>query len=134
MPDSIEQYAHRMLQTIAGSPIVAASTVLLDKRTARSGLIRGDLTMLDGSRLYFRELVDTGSIAARQMYSYHYQSETGTLIFRYDDTPHHRHPSGFPHHKHADTEKNVIAATPPDLAQILREVESTVDFGPGVSA
>jgi len=134
MPDSIEQYAHRMLQTIAGSPIVAASSVLLDKRTARSGLIRGDLTMLDGSRLYFRELVDAGNIAARQMYSYHYQSETGTLIFRYDDTPHHRHLSSFPHHKHADTEKNVIAALPPDLAQILREIESIVDFGPNSSA
>jgi len=129
MPDSIEQYVQSLHQLIAGSPIIAGSNVVLEKRTTRTGLIRGDLTLRDGSRLYFRELVNTGASVERKMYSFHYQTNTGILIFRYDDTPHHRHVDSFPHHKHDGSEKNVVAAAPPDLFQVINEIERTVDFG-----
>ena len=130
MPDSIEQYVQQLHQMIAETPIIAGSNVVLDKRTTRTGLIRGDLALRDGSRLYFRELVNTGDFIERKMYSFHYQTNTGVLIFPYDDTAHHRHINSFPHHKHEGSKKNIIAATAPDLRQVLSEIERTVDFGP----
>lgn len=133
MLDSIEQYVQHLLQIIAASPVITASNVVMDKRTARSGLIRGDLTLRDSSRLYFRELVHTDLFVSRDMYSFHYQTRDGILIFRYDDTPHHYHLGTFPHHKHAGAEKNVVAAAPPDLQKILVEIEGTVDFGARMS-
>ena len=58
MPGSIEDYLQSLLRAAAVSPILNASNITLDKRTPRSGLIHGDLFSMDGSRLYFRELVE----------------------------------------------------------------------------
>jgi len=32
----------------------------------------------------------------------------------------------FPHHKHVGEEENVVSATPPDLAAVLKEIELLV--------
>jgi hypothetical protein len=50
-----------------------------------------------------------------------YVSRDETLIFRYDDAPHHSHLLFFPHHKHIGG--SVIDAEPPDLADVLREID-----------
>jgi hypothetical protein len=111
------------LNAAADSPIVSASSIQLDKRTNRSGLIRGDLFLGDGSRLYFRELVNIDDLVVRLMYSYHYQDASGQLIFRYDDTPHHTETDSFPHHKHIEQEGNIMASVPPTLVSVLGEIE-----------
>ena len=124
MLGSIEAYLQSILEIVAESPIVRASNVVLDKRTLQLGLVRGDLYFSDGSRLHFRELIEVRTSPVRLMYSYHYQDEEEALVFRYDDTPHHASLTGFPHHKHAGDEGNVIAADPPDLQSVLQEVQS----------
>ncbi len=123
MPNLIEDYVQSLLRAAATSPLISASNIILDKRTNRSGLIRGDLYFLDGSRLYFRELVDIQETIVRLMYSYHYQASDQRMIFRYDDTPHHPELTGFPHHKHNDLETNVTASAPPNFIQVLAEIE-----------
>ena len=120
----IESYLQSILDAIAALSIVHGSNVTLDKRTLRTGLIRGDLYFLDGSRLHFRELVEIQAQVGRRMYSYHYQDANAVLIFRYDDTQHHPALSNFPHHKHAGSETNVIVATAPSLLEVLREIET----------
>ncbi len=123
MPSLIENYVQVLLNAVADSPIVGASNIQLDKRTNRSGLIRGDLFLGDGSRLHFRELVNLEDQVVRLMYSYHYQDAAGQLIFRYDDTPHHTELDGFPHHKHIRQEGNVAVSEPPTLIEVLGEIE-----------
>ena len=123
MPNSIEEVVQSLLNAAADSPIVSASNIVLDKRTNRSGLIRGDLYFLDGSRLHFRELVAIQEAVVRLMYSYHYQSSSNELIFRYDDTQHHPELDGFPHHKHIEQEVNVATSEPPDMVDVLAEIE-----------
>lgn len=54
-------------------------------------------------------------------YAYHYQNESGTLVFRYDNAPHFPNLSTHPHHKHVGTA--VEPAQPPDLSDVLREIE-----------
>jgi len=121
----IETYFQGLLDTIAASSIVRLHNVMLDKRTPRAGLVRGDLYFANGSRLHFRELVEIQANVVRLMYSYHYQRANDSLIFRYDDTPHHPGLPNFPHHKHVVSETNIVSAVPPDLPAGLREVEAT---------
>src|SRR5512137_1239420 len=117
MPSLIDAYLQSLLEVVAASPVVRASNILLDKRTLRSGLLRGDIYFADGSRLHFRELVEVQDIVVRHMYSYHYQDTNEKLIFRYDDTPHHVNLQNFPHHKHVGVETEVIPVDPPNLAE-----------------
>jgi len=125
MPSLIEDYVQALLNAAADSPIARASNIQLDKRTNRSGLIRGDLFFGNGLRLHFRELVNIEDQVERLMDSYHYQDAAGQLIFRYDDTPHHPELDGFPHHKHIGQEGNVMASEPPTLFSVLGEIEKT---------
>ncbi len=59
----------------------------------------------------------------RYTYAYHYQHSGGSLIFRYDDTPHFPDLPDFPHHKHTGNESNVAPASPPDLQAVLAEIQ-----------
>lgn len=99
------------------------TNLILDKRAPQAALIRGELTFINGSRLYFRELVEMRNAIVRHMYSCHYQDSEGALIFRYDDTPLHPHVNTFPHHKHQRTEDAVLASSPPDMESVIREIE-----------
>jgi hypothetical protein len=62
------------------------------------------------------------------MYAYHYQRPDGALVFRYDNTPHFPTLPTFPYHKHEGNEANVVAASPPDLAAILSEIQSLIEI------
>jgi len=68
----------------------------------------------------------SSDIECRLRQAFHYIAPT--LVFRYDNTGHHRRrglPS-YPHHKHEGSEENVVAASEPDLAGVLREIEALV--------
>jgi hypothetical protein len=85
---------------------------------------------VDGSVLSLREFVDVETTIDRLMYVYHYMDATKTLIFRYDNTGHHRKlklPT-YPHHKHEGQEDNVIPSSAPTLAAVLNEIEQTVQL------
>ena len=118
----IEAYLQAVLDTVANAPAVATSDIALDKRGPQAGLIRGDIYFVDGALLHFRHLIDLESSPSRLMYSYHYQRADASLVFRYDDTPHHPEISTFPHHKHELGEQNAVATEPPTLATVLDEI------------
>jgi hypothetical protein len=48
----------------------------------------------------------------------------GNLVFRYDNTGHHKNLnlSTYPHHKHDGSEHNVVISSVPDLAAVLDEI------------
>lgn len=88
-------------------------------------LIEGRLRFWDGSLLEFSEaLIEQGVILLKTDYSYHYQAADGTVIFRYDNAPHHRHIATFPHHKH--TAQDVVDSKPPHLIDVLREIDAII--------
>jgi len=120
---SIEAYFQSVLAIIGATPNVHASDVALDQRGPQAGLIRGDIFFADGSLLHFRELIDLEIAPSRLMYSYHYQRADASLVFRYDDTPHHPDLPNFPHHKHEQAEPSVVPADPPSLASVLAEIQ-----------
>jgi hypothetical protein len=55
---------------------------------------------------------------------------TKQLIFRYDNSGHHRNlqlPT-FPHHKHDRVESNVIGSSAPALPEVMTEIELMVQL------
>ena len=82
------------------------------------------LRFYDESQLEaFEALLEEYRRVVKSRYSYHYQNSEGKLIFRYDNAPHHPEVETFPHHKHVGSDENVIAAQPPDLSDVLKEID-----------
>jgi len=100
--------------------------VTYDKRATHEGLIRGDIYFVDDSILHLREFVDVESTIDRLMYVYHYLDSSKNLVFRYDNTGHHKKLNlpTHPHHKHQGSEDNVIASQAPNLPDVLNEIET----------
>jgi len=98
--------------------------VTYEKRGVYEGFIRADLYFADGSMLHFREFIDVEIGPERLMYAYQFVDFSKKLIFRYDNTGHHkklRLPT-YPHHKHQNSEGNVIASEAPELNKVLEEI------------
>ena len=98
-----------------------------EKRGLYEGFIRGFIKFKDNSLLHLREFVYVEITIDRKMYSYHYMDAENNLIFRYDNTEHHRklNLTTFPHHKHDRKEDNVVRSDAPFLVDVLHEIENT---------
>jgi hypothetical protein len=124
----IETYFLQIRDLIDTCPVIQSSSIAYDKRSTHEGFLRGELYFMDGSTLHVREFVDVEMALDRLMYVYQYLDAAQTLVFRYDNTGHHKKldlPT-HPHHKHEGTEDNVIAAAGSDLAAVLDEVEALI--------
>lgn len=102
---------------------------ITDLRVVLAGLsllFQCTVCFYDGSELVILEQLKRQSAQeyARIKFSFHYQSKTGSLVFRYDNSPHYPHLSTFPAHKHIPGD--VIAAIPPDLTDVLREIDAII--------
>lgn len=75
--------------------------------------------------LHVREFIDVESSIERLLYAYQYVDASKKLIFRYDNTGHHKQLAlpNYPHHKHEGSEMNVVPSESPDLANVLQEIE-----------
>ncbi|MBX3050321.1 MAG: hypothetical protein KF753_02535 [Caldilineaceae bacterium] len=119
---TIDDYFQSIDSFLAGIAIAYARQVDFDKRSPDTGFLRGQVYFLDGSVLHFREFIAAEQEIERYKYAYHYQSPDGSLIFRYDRTPHFPLLDNFPHHKHIGEGQNVIPADGPDLFEVLEEI------------
>lgn len=121
----IEDYFDQIEILLSSSPIVKGLTIERDKRGMYEGFIRGKINFQDNSLLHFREFVYVENYIDRKMYSYQYMNYDNNLIFRYDNTEHHRklNLATFPHHKHNGSEDNIVQSNAPFLAEVLKEIE-----------
>ena len=126
----IEVYFQQVREAIETSPVVQAFDIAYDKRSTHEGFIRGEVYFVDGSMLHLREFVDAEVTPDRLTYLYQYMDTTQRLIFRYDNTGHHRrlNLSTYPHHKHNGCEGSVAASPAPDLTAVLSEIEGLVQL------
>lgn len=124
----IEAYFQRLREVIDTSPIVNAFNVTYDKRASHEGFIRGEIYFIDGSILHLREFIDVEIDEDRLIYVYQYMNPEKELVFRYDNTGHHKDMNlpTYPHHKHEGNKYHIRASSAPDLASILKEIEVLV--------
>jgi hypothetical protein len=85
---------------------------------------------VDGSSLHLREFVDVEIEVDRLTYVYQYMDSAKRLVFRYDNTGHHKKLSllTYPHHKHESSGHNIVASPAPDLTVVLSEIEALVEL------
>ena len=64
------------------------------------------------------------------MYTYHYMAASKALIFRYDNTGHHKRLNlpTYQHHKHDGSVEHVVASPAPNLGAVLTEIERLVQL------
>lgn len=126
----IEVYFQQIRNIIETCSILQSYSVTYDKRGTYEGFIHGELYFTDGSVLHFREFVDIETTIGRLMYVYQYMDAMKTLVFRYDNTGHHKRLNlpTYPHHKHEGSEDNIVTSSATDLATVLNEVERLVQL------
>jgi hypothetical protein len=120
----IETYFEGIQKVVKACPALRLSNIALDKRGTCEGYIKGELSFADGATLHFREFIDVENDPERLMYVYQFQNANTKLIFRYDNTGHHKKKNlpTYPDHKHQGSEENVIASDAPTLAEVLEEI------------
>ena len=126
----IEDYFESVRQTLDACLIVESFNVAYDKRGSHEGFVQGQVYFADGSVLHLREYVDVETTLDRLTYAYKYMTSAGQLVFRYDNTGHHKKLNlrTYPHHRHVGNEENVVESHAPELAAVLREIESLVQL------
>ncbi|NET45129.1 DUF6516 family protein [Okeania sp. SIO2B3] len=122
----IKDYVQEIREVINSCSLVTSFNITSDERTGDQGFIVGEISFIDGSILYWREFVNVKTIINRGMYVYQYMTPSKNLIFRYDNTRHHKKLNlpNFPHHKHDGTEENIISSNAPTLIEVLQEIEN----------
>jgi len=77
-----------------------------------------------------REFIDSEDDPERLAYVYQYMDTKQHLIFRYDNTGHHKelNLTTYPHHKHVGSETNLVPSTAPDLSDVLNEIDSQIEL------
>jgi Family of unknown function (DUF6516) len=125
----IEVYFQQIEATIAACSQLTAFTLDCEKRDTYEGFIRAEIKFTDGSILRVREFVSVEIRVDRDMYTYQYMDARNDLIFRYDNTPHHKklNLSTYPNHKHDGSEENVISSPAPTLLDVLQEITARVE-------
>ena len=126
----VETYFRQIEKIIEACPVIQLSNITYEKRGTHEGFIRGELSIVDGSAFYLREFVDVETTIDRLMYAYQFINSSQELVFCYDNTGHHKKLglSTYPHHKRDGVETRVIPSAAPDLATVLQEVESLIQF------
>ncbi len=121
----LKRHIERLFDTITSRRDTEILASFIDFGVEGEVLCRAVVRFPDDSKLAFAEILTSayGQRPTKLRYSYHYQAADGRLIFRYDNAPHFPHLPTFPHHKHL-VEDHAQAAAPPDLADVLREIDA----------
>ena len=124
----IEDCFQQIQTIIATCSVIKFFTLDCEKRDTYEGFIRAEIKFIDNSVLHIREFVNIETIINRNMYAYQFMNTMNTLIFRYDNTPHHKKLNlpTYPHHKHDSSEENVISSAAPTLLEVLQEITARI--------
>ena len=114
----ISGYFREVELRLKNAEIIADKSVDLREFSATEGMLRGRLLFVDGSMLEFMEYLKEEN---RLKYRFHLMDKKGNIVFRYDNAPHHKDVSSFPHHKHLPI--NVVESDEKGIMDILDEIE-----------
>ncbi|MHA1381366.1 MAG: toxin-antitoxin system TumE family protein [Candidatus Helarchaeota archaeon] len=78
-----------------------------------------NVELIDNSLLFIKTYISK----IDYLYSYHWQDQQNNLIIRWDNAPHHKKLSTFPHHKHTPDLKESMEI---ELEDILKVIENEI--------
>ncbi|MEW6218007.1 MAG: DUF6516 family protein [Thermodesulfobacteriota bacterium] len=119
----LTEYAARLARIVddfSRTGLIVDSSIAVDSRAPKIGVVRGAITFADESRLFLTEYLDLRYRPEKLSYAFQYQDGQGALRFRYDNARH-KPALSCPDHKHLGDGSTVIAR-PPELETILVEI------------
>ena len=114
---------YHLIELLRKSKVVARLDILHFVDEEDIQVFSAKATLRDSSFFYIRELTTKTDIK----YSYHWQTQVGKLICRWDNAPHHRSVQTFPHHKHQGNERSVLPSKEVTLEQILIVIDKQLN-------
>jgi len=79
------------------------------------------IVFIDQSILFAREYIDE----SERNYAFHWQDKNESLILRWDNAPHYRNITTFPHHKHNHA-GNVIESTEISINEVIKIIQMKI--------
>ncbi len=110
-----------MLKLLIESEIIQSYVVHDFKQGTNFYYLKATANLIDGTLLHIRKY----SSDHEYHYSYHWQKESGELVVRWDNSPHHNYLVTFPHHKHADNK--VLPSTEITLEEVITYITKKLD-------
>jgi hypothetical protein len=109
-----------IIDKYTATDFILGSILHFDIRPGNQGYLKGEITFVDQSSLFFREFLDFYKKINKVMYSYHYQNKMNQMIFRYDNAKH-KPPLNSNDHKHL-SDNTVIEVIEPDVQCVINEI------------
>jgi hypothetical protein len=106
-----------IIAALRRSPLVRDLEVIEMIEEEGVQFLRARAEVIDGSVLYVREAF----FPNHSKYSYHWQTQTGELLLRWDNAPHHPEVPTHPDHKHEGG--HIGPSARPSIEEILQELE-----------
>ena len=103
------------------SDIIVSYNVFEYKRYGSAVSLVAKVEFKNNSLLYVKDYL---FLDGKRKYSYHWQDADGSLITRWDNSPHYREVASFPHHKHL--RNNVVESKERTLKDILKIIRDTI--------
>ena len=121
---TVIEYLDAIKERLTTDPVVSDFSVIRERVTLVDGHLRARLTVSDGSLIEFSEYVQRSPDGQIDVvtYSYHWIDADGSLIRRWDNTPHFRDLPGFPHHIHDGRTDSVVPGEPVSIFGVLDEI------------
>ena len=119
----LTEYFARLVKVVdeySKTNLIINSDLHIDSRTEKIGIIKGTITFIDNSNLFFTEYLDVRYKVEKLSYSFHYQQKDGKLLFRYDNADHKPRLS-FKSHKHLSSGE-ITQSSIPEISDIFEEI------------
>lgn len=108
-----------ILKWLENSPIVENFEVLEFRQRLSVFFLKLKIEFIDKSSLFTKEYTDE----VENNYSFHWQDSEANLIIRWDNAPHYKNLSTFPHHLHEKHENKVKESQAISLLEVLEFIK-----------
>lgn len=105
--------------------IISSVAILRQEQRTALSITKLKVVFNDKSVIFLREIIIENVLVD---YSYHWQNADGKLLIRWDNAAHYPGISTFPHHKHEETENNVLASEQLSLIDVFNFIKNVVTF------
>jgi hypothetical protein len=121
----IESYFSNIESVLNNCEFIERYEISKQKINNLFGTVNGKVFFRNGI-LHFLEVVRISEQheTQKKKYKYHFMKNDLSIIFRYDNMPHHPKVNTFPHHKHI--KGSIIESQEPELILILKEIKDTI--------
>jgi len=87
--------------------------------------LKGHITIIDASILEIAIFaIQSDDAISIDKYRLHYMTDSGQMLFSYDNAPHHAEIDSHPHHKHSGDK--IIWSKMPSLKEVLNEISAII--------